>query len=222
MCKPASDGHVALWLGRSLALPVRAPISCGLTLRCPRPAPLTYSLTHLLTHPMPDYFAHPAALVESEFVGERTRIWAYAHVLKGAVIGPDCNFCDGAFVEGGAVLGRGVTVKNGVSIWEGVTVEDGVFIGPNAAFTNDLRPRSPAAAPGAGPLRGPRLALPDPGPHRGLHRRKRHAGLRRHHWRMGAGGRGRGGHRDVPAFALVAGNPARQRGWVCAARSGCR
>jgi UDP-2-acetamido-3-amino-2,3-dideoxy-glucuronate N-acetyltransferase len=92
---------------------------------------------------MREYFLHPAALVETERIGPRTRIWAYAHLMPGVSVGADCNICDGAFIESGVRIGRGVTIKNGVILGEGVTVEDGVFLGPHAVFTNDLRPRSP-------------------------------------------------------------------------------
>ena len=94
----------------------------------------------------PRFFAHPTALVESTSIGAGTRIWAYAHVLKGARIGRDCNLGDHAFVEGGAVIGHRVTIKNGVMIWDGVVLENDVFVGPAAVFTNDLRPRSPRGA----------------------------------------------------------------------------
>lgn len=90
-----------------------------------------------------DFFVHPLALNESSNVGAGTRIWAFAHVMKDAVVGPECNIGDHAFIESGAVLGRGVTIKNGVCVWEGITLEDYVFVGPNATFTNDLWPRSP-------------------------------------------------------------------------------
>ncbi len=90
-----------------------------------------------------DVFVHPAAINESDQIGPGTRIWAFAHVLKGAVIGEQCNIGDHCFVEGGARIGNGVTVKNGVSVWEGVTLEDFAFVGPNAVFTNDKFPRSP-------------------------------------------------------------------------------
>ena len=87
-------------------------------------------------------FVHPHALCESSQVGEGTRIWAFAHVLAGAVIGVDCNICDGVFVEGDVVVGDRVTVKCGVQLWDGVRLEDDVFVGPNATFTNDSFPRS--------------------------------------------------------------------------------
>jgi acetyltransferase-like isoleucine patch superfamily enzyme len=87
-------------------------------------------------------YVHPTALCESQDVGGGTRIWAFAHVLDGAVVGRDCNICDHAFIEGGARIGDRVTIKNQVMIWEGVTIEDDVFIGPGAMFTNDRYPRS--------------------------------------------------------------------------------
>ena len=88
------------------------------------------------------YFAHPNALVESPHIGDRTRVWAFAHVLPGARIGADCNICDGVFVENDVVVGDRVTVKCGVQLWDGITLEDDVFVGPNATFTNDPFPRS--------------------------------------------------------------------------------
>ena len=70
--------------------------------------------------PLP-YFVHPKGLADSNDIGPRTRIWAFAHVLEGAVIGADCNIGECVFVETGAILGDRVTVKNGVQLWTGVT-----------------------------------------------------------------------------------------------------
>lgn len=153
-------------------------------------------------------FVHPAGLCESSDVGPGTRVWAFAHVMPGAVIGPDCNICDHAFVEGGVTLGRNVTVKNGVLLFSGVAVEDDVFLGPNCVFTNDLRPRAFIKRP-------PEAFLPT---------------LIARGATIGAGAVIVCGHRvgeysmvaagavvaaDVPDHALVAGNPARRRAWVC-------
>lgn len=91
---------------------------------------------------MSEVFIHPQALCESKNIGAGTRIWAFAHVLPGAVIGTDCNICDQTFIENDVVIGNRVTLKCGVQLWDGLRVEDDVFIGPNATFTNDLRPRS--------------------------------------------------------------------------------
>jgi UDP-2-acetamido-3-amino-2,3-dideoxy-glucuronate N-acetyltransferase len=90
----------------------------------------------------PPPFVHDRALVESDSIGPGTRIWAFAHVMAGAVIGADCNVCDHTYIEGGVVIGDRVTLKSGVFLWDGVYVEDDVFIGPQATFTNDAMPRS--------------------------------------------------------------------------------
>lgn len=91
----------------------------------------------------PTALIHPKALIDSGcHIGARTRVWAFAHVLPGVVIGDDCNICDHTFMEGNVELGNRVTVKCGVYLWSGLRVEDDVFIGPGAVFTNDKYPRS--------------------------------------------------------------------------------
>lgn len=90
----------------------------------------------------PVVFVHPAAICESQRVGEGTRVWPFAHILDGAVIGRDCNIGEHAYVEGGAEIGDRVVLKNQVLIWEGITIEDDVFVGPGTIFTNDRYPRS--------------------------------------------------------------------------------
>lgn len=74
-------------------------------------------------------------------------MWQFCVVLDGATIGIDCNLNAHTLVEGGAVLGDRVTLKSGVHVWDGVVLEDDVFCGPNAAFTNDMVPRSRVRAP---------------------------------------------------------------------------
>lgn len=151
---------------------------------------------------------HPQGLCEAESVGAGTRVWAFAHVLPGAIVGTDCNVCDAAYIEGGAVVGNRVTVKNQVLIFEGVTIQDDVFLGPAVVFTNDLRPRAHIK-------RGGDALLPT---------------LVRHGATLGAGvvvvcgttiganafiGAGAVVAKDVPAHAFVVGNPGRVIGWVC-------
>jgi acetyltransferase-like isoleucine patch superfamily enzyme len=146
-------------------------------------------------------FIHSSALVEpSAVVGAGTRVWAFAHILPGAVIGRDCNICDHVFIEGTVQVGDRVTIKPGVQLWIGVTLEDDVFVGPNATFTNDRFPRSkdyPAERP------------------RTLVRRRASIGANA---TILAGtvigsnamvGAGAVVTRDVPPNAIVAGNPAR-------------
>ena len=153
-------------------------------------------------------FVHPQGLCESEDIGPRTRVWAFAHVMKNAKVGADCNIGGGAFIEAGAILGNSVTVKNNVLVWDKVIVEDEVFLGPNAVFTNDMNPRA--------------AIKKNPDDFLATHVRKGAS--------IGANativcgieigpsafiGAGTVVIRDVPAHALMAGNPARQIGWMC-------
>jgi UDP-2-acetamido-3-amino-2,3-dideoxy-glucuronate N-acetyltransferase len=153
------------------------------------------------------YYIHPHAVVEDGvIIGGKTRIWAFAHVLGGARIGSECNICDHVFVEGKVRIGDRVTVKCGVYLWDGVTLENDVFIGPCAAFTNDLTPRSKCypqqflktmvrvgASIGANATILPGLII----------------GI----WAMV--GAGAVVTKNVPDYALVMGNPARFVAWTC-------
>ncbi len=88
------------------------------------------------------YFIHGTALVETKDIGTGTNIWDFCNVLRGAKIGKNCNICHGSFIENDVVIGDNVTIKNNVSLWDGITIEDNVFVGPGATFTNDKFPRS--------------------------------------------------------------------------------
>ncbi|WP_455207580.1 WxcM-like domain-containing protein [Kaarinaea lacus] len=85
---------------------------------------------------------HPLSDVQSQSIGEGTRIWQYVVILPGAKIGNDCNICNNVFIENKVLVGNRVTIKSGVQLWDGITLEDDVFIGPNVTFTNDKFPRS--------------------------------------------------------------------------------
>jgi acetyltransferase-like isoleucine patch superfamily enzyme len=85
---------------------------------------------------------HPLADVQTHAIGENTLIWQFSVILKGAVIGSNCNINCHTFIENDVVIGNNVTLKSGVYLWDGITVEDHVFIGPNVTFTNDKVPRS--------------------------------------------------------------------------------
>lgn len=87
-------------------------------------------------------YIHPKSDVDECSIGEGTNIWQFVVVMKGAIIGSDCNICANSLIEGNVKIGNRVTVKSGVSLWDGIIVENDVFIGPNATFTNDLFPRS--------------------------------------------------------------------------------
>lgn len=88
-------------------------------------------------------FVHPTSIVDATAaVGAGTRIWQFCVILSGVRIGDDCNICSHCLIESGASIGSRVTVKCGVQLWDGIVLEDDVFIGPNVTFTNDPFPRS--------------------------------------------------------------------------------
>jgi UDP-2-acetamido-3-amino-2,3-dideoxy-glucuronate N-acetyltransferase len=153
-----------------------------------------------------DPMLHPKAIVEEGAVlGTGTRVWAFAHILKGAVVGSDCNICDHTFIEGGVRLGDRVTIKSGVHLWDGLIAEDDVFIGPSAAFANDRWPRSKQR-----PSEFAKVLLRS-GASLGANCTILPVSVGR--WAMI--GAGSVVTRDVPDHALVIGNPGRIAGWVC-------
>jgi len=153
-------------------------------------------------------FVHERGLCESDRVGPGTRVWAFAHVMEGAVVGAECNVCDHAFVESGAIVGDRVVLKNAVLVWDGVTIQDDVFVGPNAVFTNDLDPR-------AAFKKDPADFLPtvvEDGASIGA-QATIVCGVTI--GRSAFVGAGAVVSADVAPHALVVGNPARRIGWVC-------
>jgi len=155
-----------------------------------------------------DVFVHEKGMCESDSVGSGTRIWAHAHVMKGARVGRGCNIGEGSFVEAGAVLGDFCTVKNGVSVWDMVTCEDYVFLGPDACFTNDFLPRAAFKKDPATEFRPTRIRE---GASIGANATIVCGVTIGRHAMVGAGAVVT---RDVPDFALVIGSPARPIGFV--------
>ncbi|MFP3946661.1 MAG: acyltransferase [Archaeoglobaceae archaeon] len=88
------------------------------------------------------FYAHPTAVVESEDIGEGTRIWHFAHVRERARIGKNCIIGKSSYIDTEVILGNNVKIQNFVSVYKGVIVEDNVFIGPSVTFTNDEYPRA--------------------------------------------------------------------------------
>lgn len=150
-------------------------------------------------------YCHPQSLVETTDIGIGTRVWAFVHILPGAIIGKDCNICDHCFIESKVRIGNDVTLKCGVYLWDGITLEDSVFVGPNVVFTNDVRPRSKNTAYTMLPT------IVQQGASLGANSTIL-AGITIGRYAMT--GIGSVVTRDVPAYALVYGNPARQHGWV--------
>jgi len=153
------------------------------------------------------YFAHESAIVdEGCLIGKGTKIWHFSHIMKGCVIGENCNIGQNVVVSPDVVLGRNVKVQNNVSIYTGVICEDDVFLGPSMVFTNVINPRSHI-----------------------LRKSQYQTTLVRHGASIGANativcgneigefafiGAGTVVIKNVPAYALIVGNPGRHAGWM--------
>ncbi len=156
-----------------------------------------------------NYFAHETAVIDAGCsIGEGTKIWHFSHIMPGARIGKRCNIGQNVVVSPDVVLGDNVKVQNNVSIYTGVTCEDDVFLGPSCVFTNVINPRS------------------------AVNRRDNYLHTTvRQGATIGANATIVCGHeigayafigagavvtKEVPAYALVVGNPSRQIGWMSA------
>jgi acetyltransferase-like isoleucine patch superfamily enzyme len=150
------------------------------------------------------FYQHPLSDVTSDKIGEGSTIWQYTVILKGATIGKNCNVNCFCFIENDVVIGDNVTIKSGTYIWDHIRIEDDVFIGPNVVFTNDARPRSKQSYDHMetvirqGASVGANSTIL--------------AGVTVGKYAMT--GIASVITRNVPAYALVYGNPARQHGWV--------
>lgn len=153
------------------------------------------------------YFAHETAVVDPGCnIGKGTKIWHFSHIMSNCVIGENCNIGQNVVVSPEVVLGNNVKIQNNVSIYTGVTCEDDVFLGPSMVFTNVVNPRS------------------------AVNRRGQYSEtIVRKGASIGANATIVCGHnigefafigagavvtKEVPAYALVVGNPAKQLGWM--------
>jgi UDP-2-acetamido-3-amino-2,3-dideoxy-glucuronate N-acetyltransferase len=153
------------------------------------------------------YFAHPTAVIDDDCqIGDGTKIWHFSHLMPGCQLGENCNIGQNVVISPDVVLGSNVKVQNNVSIYTGVSCADDVFLGPSCVFTNVLNPRSAV--------------------------NRKDSYLRTHVGKgatIGANATIVCGHnigafafigagavvtKEIPAYALVVGNPARQMGWM--------
>jgi UDP-2-acetamido-3-amino-2,3-dideoxy-glucuronate N-acetyltransferase len=157
----------------------------------------------------PEPFVHPTAVVdEGVEIGAGTKIWHFSHVLKGSRVGPECNLGQNVVVGPEVTIGRGCKIQNNVSVYQGVTLEDGVFCGPSMVFTNVHNPRA-----GIRRMDELRPTMVRSGASLGANCTIVCGNTVGRHAFVGAGAVVT---KDVPDHALVAGNPARRLGWMCA------
>lgn len=156
---------------------------------------------------MADYFVHESSYVDEGCqIGKGTKIWHFSHIMRGCVIGEDCNIGQNVVVSPDVMLGRNVKIQNNVSVYTGVQCEDDVFLGPSMVFTNVINPRS--AVSRKDEYRPTIL-------HRGASVGANATIVCGHEiGEYALIGAGAVVTHDVPAFALMIGNPARQHGWV--------
>ncbi|MDD2393039.1 MAG: acyltransferase [Eubacteriales bacterium] len=155
------------------------------------------------------YFVHESSYVdEGVKIGDDTKVWHFSHIQKGAVIGKACSLGQNVNVSNNVRIGDHVKIQNNVSVYEGVELEDHVFCGPSMVFTNDLTPRSKYPK---GP-EGYKKTLIKYGASIGANATIV-CGNTIGEWAMIAAGSVV--TKDVPPYALMAGIPARQIGWVC-------
>lgn len=158
---------------------------------------------------------HPTAEVsEKAIIGDGTSIWHHSQVREGVHLGKNCILGKGVYVDADVAIGDNVKIQNYVSIYHGVTIEDGVFVGPHVCFTNDMRPRAinPDGSLKAADDWVLSLTLIKHGAALGANSTIR-CGITIGEWAMI--GSGSVVTRDIPAYGLVVGNPAKLRGFVC-------
>jgi UDP-2-acetamido-3-amino-2,3-dideoxy-glucuronate N-acetyltransferase len=158
---------------------------------------------------MTNFFSHPTAVIDAGAqIGDGTKIWHFCHVMPTAIIGNKCNIGQNVFIDNNTIIGNNVKIQNNVSVYNGVVLEDDVFAGPSMVFTNVINPRS------------------------FIERKTEYKNtLVKRGATIGANavivcghtigefafiGAGAVVTRDIPAYALVVGNPAKQLGWVSA------
>lgn len=155
-----------------------------------------------------DYFVHESSYIDEPCrIGKGTRIWHFCHVMKESVIGENCNIGQNVVISPGCIIGDNVKIQNNVSIYSGVILENDVFCGPSAVFTNVVNPRS--HVPRKDEYQNTRVMQ---GSSIGANATIVCGITLGRYCFIGAGAVVT---RNVPDYAVVYGNPARVRGWIC-------
>lgn len=158
-------------------------------------------------HTMKDFYAHETVVIDDGVeIGTGTKIWHFSHIMTGSVIGENCNLGQNVVVSPQVILGRNVKVQNNVSIYTGVICEDDVFLGPSMVFTNVINPRSAIVrrdeyirtVVGRGATIGANATIV----------------CGNNIGKFAFIGAGAVVTREVPPYALIVGNPGRQKGWM--------
>jgi UDP-2-acetamido-3-amino-2,3-dideoxy-glucuronate N-acetyltransferase len=157
----------------------------------------------------PDYFVHQSSFVDEPCqIGSGTKIWHFSHVMHNCTIGQRCNIGQNVVVSPHVIIGDNVKIQNNVSIYTGCILQDDVFCGPSMVFTNVMNPRSHVSRKDEY-----RQTLVKRGASLGANSTIVCGITIGQYAFIGAGSVVT---RDVPDYALIYGNPARQRGWICA------
>lgn len=157
---------------------------------------------------MSEVYIHPSSVIDQPCdIGRGTKIWHYSHISKGAKIGDNCQLGQNVFVGSKAEIGNGVKIQNNVSVYDCVKLEDDVFCGPSMIFTNVINPRS--QIPRKDEFKETRVKK---GATLGANSTILCGITVGEYAFIGAGAVVT---KDVPAYALVYGNPARFKGWMC-------
>lgn len=160
------------------------------------------------TQAAPEYFVHESSVIDNNVtIGRGTKIWHFSHVLSGSSIGERCNIGQNVVIGPDVTIGRQCKIQNNVSVYKGVTLEDGVFCGPSMVFTNIINPRAEIVK-----MDELRQTLLKKGASVGANATIVCGVTLGRYCFVGAGAVV---IRDVPDYALVVGNPARQIGWMC-------
>lgn len=154
------------------------------------------------------YFVHKSSYVDKKTkIGKGTKIWHFCHVLEGSEIGENCKIGQNVVIGPDAKVGNNVKIQNNVSVYKGVVLEDDVFCGPSCVFTNVFNPRSKVPR-----MEDLRPTLVKKGASIGANATIICGHVIGKNAFIGAGAVVT---KDVPAYALVFGNPAKLRGWMC-------